>query len=124
MYYQIQTNRLTSQIVQDFLFSRGYSWESLGQVVSFVEDDLVIEKDLSDKVLYRRFKTADRQHKYYEVLGLEEFFDLFYKPEPIAVQLNSKCIATVTEDEIIVGCQRFPHSVVGKLQSAIDELVS
>ena len=124
MYYQIQTNRLTSQIVQDFLFSKGYSWESRGQVVSCAGYDLAIKKDLSDKVLYWRFKTANPHPQDCEVLGLEEFFNLFYEPETIAVELNSKCIATVTEDEIVVGDQRFPHAVVGKLQSAIDELVS
>lgn len=45
-----------------------------------------------------------------------------HKPSSIEVKLNENHTATVTKDSIKVGCQTFPHSVVGELQKAIEEM--
>jgi hypothetical protein len=41
---------------------------------------------------------------------------------PIEVLLNKEHTAIVTKDEIVVGCQKFPHSIVGELQTAINKV--
>lgn len=93
------------------------------QEVCQIDKDLLLKKNLDHKIIYHIGKDNTFSQEYHTPISLEAFFDLFDRPEPISVELNSEYIAAVTEDEIIVGCQRFPHSVVGKLQSAIEKIV-
>jgi hypothetical protein len=44
-----------------------------------------------------------------------------YKPSYVEVKLNEQHVAVVSKNNIKVGCQSFPHSIVGELQKAIEQ---
>lgn len=54
-----------------------------------------------------------------DLLGLEEFMDMFTKDNTIEVTLNDKYKAVVHTDKVVVGCQTFSHDAVMQLVDAI-----
>ena len=90
------------------------------------EDSYEDEMNFNCPARYYRFSVNQiiRNDVNVNLISLDEFALKMmgsYKPSYVEVKLNEQHVAVVSKNNIKVGCQSFPHSIVGELQKAIEQ---
>lgn len=112
-------NPAHSTAIQLRLFELGYLWvnDSVGGVAFTGSGSLQIRTD-DKKITHmpnREWGSENGHHR----LTLDDLYaPPFTKPESIIVPLNDLYSAEVTKESLIVGCQKFPASVIDALVEA------
>lgn len=103
--------------IQKKLFKLGYKWAGNTTDVIDLRDDVRIRTQ--GNWLYQ-CPIKDDNYKDIPYISIEELFAM--EKLFIEVKLNNKYTAKVFEDNIQVGCQTFPISIVKELNEAVNRL--
>lgn len=110
---------LISKVIQKALFELGFGWISTGT------QEETNSRYYGEKAFINveGKKMSISSYPDYECITLEQLFAMGEPPKPIKVKLNSEYTAEVS-DEIKVGCQMFPISILDDLVAARDKYLA
>ncbi len=120
-------NRQLSDQLQTHLYNLGYNWPgNMGKTpltqseTSYREESAIsIEIESGRKLLLRASITFYQSRPDdYEIITIDQFYEKYVLSQKATVKLNDEYTAEITKDEVKVGCQTFPASILQKLVDA------